>query len=181
MSPKSKSKRFSTKQDKPKERSKVKEIDSLPASLSFCFSASGQSILMWRRNGHCIIRIEIPSRSSDSLPIFHAIPEHEEGDRSVNLKLVAEGHGWIAAAMYYQQVSEQTQDVLFMISLTVAAFLPFNDGQDRQCLLTNALAAKHTTDHLSNIKGQRIRGCRLRQSHSSISLPGLYPTLGDGN
>jgi hypothetical protein len=111
MSPKSKTKRFS-KQEKIREKpEKSRGPEPLPTSLSFAFSASGQSILMWRRNGHCIIRIEIASSSSDSIPVFHTIDESEEGDKSVNLKLVAEGDGWIAGALYYQQVSVLTQEI----------------------------------------------------------------------
>jgi len=75
----------------------------LPTSLSFLFSATGHALLLWRRNGHSLVRIDIQSHQSQSLPLLNAVPR-TEGDREVNVKLVAEGYGRIAVILYHRQV-----------------------------------------------------------------------------
>lgn len=75
----------------------------LPTSLSFLFSATGHALLLWRRNGHSLVRIDIQSHQSQALPLLNAVPR-TEGDREVNVKLVAEGHARIAVILYHRQV-----------------------------------------------------------------------------
>jgi hypothetical protein len=45
----------------------------------------------------------LPSRESRCITLSQTIPPSEV-DRSVNLKLVSEGHGWLAAVLYHKQV-----------------------------------------------------------------------------
>jgi hypothetical protein len=75
----------------------------LPSSLCFAFSTSGRNLVLWRKNGHSLIHIKIASWESKSLPLRHTLPT-EESDRGINIKLVAEGDGWISAILYHKQV-----------------------------------------------------------------------------
>jgi hypothetical protein len=84
-------------------RLKERKFGPLPDSLTFTFSATGQSILLWRRNGHSLVRIQVQDRTSCSLPLINALPAFE-GDRSVAIKTIHEGREWIAIILYYKQV-----------------------------------------------------------------------------
>lgn len=75
----------------------------LPTSLSLLFSATGRTLLLWRRNGHSLVRMDIESYKTQSLPLLNAVLR-TGGDREVNIKLVAEGHGRIAVILYHRQV-----------------------------------------------------------------------------
>ena len=87
----------------PRGPSRPPQPKPLPTSLSFLFSATGHTLLLWRRNGHSLVRINMQSHKSRSFPLLNAIPR-TDGDREVNVKLVAEGHGRIAVILYQRQV-----------------------------------------------------------------------------
>jgi hypothetical protein len=82
---------------------KPTERPPLPTSLTFRFSASGECLLLWRKNSHTINRIELHSRKSTLISTLYTIPP-SESDRKMSLKLVQEGNGWIASIMYHKLV-----------------------------------------------------------------------------
>jgi hypothetical protein len=84
---------------------KPAEIPPLPTPLKFRFSASGLFLLLWSNNSHLITRIELNSNKSTVISTLQIIPE-SESDRSITLKLVVEGDGWIASILYHKRVCE---------------------------------------------------------------------------
>jgi hypothetical protein len=88
---------------KKKDSPKKEVLESLPNTLSFAFSSAGQNLVLWRKNGHSLIHIKIASWESKMLPLRHALPT-QDPDRGVNIKLVAEGDGWISAIIYHKRV-----------------------------------------------------------------------------
>jgi hypothetical protein len=88
----------------PKKTStKTRATALLPDSLQFCFSNCAKHLLVWRRNGDSIVRICAHDRQSRLLSLTNSIPNGEM-DRSVNIKLVEEGEGWISVILLNKQV-----------------------------------------------------------------------------
>jgi len=84
-------------------RPKEPKLDPLPENLAFTFSATGESILLWRLNGHSLSRIQVKERNIRSLPLRNALQAFE-GDRTVTIKLIHEGKEWIAIILDNKQV-----------------------------------------------------------------------------
>jgi hypothetical protein len=84
-------------------RPKEPKLDLLPENLIFTFSATGQSILLWRLNGHSLSRIQVKDRTSSSLPLRNALQAFD-GDRTVTIKLVHEGKESMAIILDNKQV-----------------------------------------------------------------------------
>jgi hypothetical protein len=75
----------------------------LPDSIQFCFSSCAKYLLVWARNGESIVRICAEYNDSKLLSLSNSIPNGEV-DRSVNIKFVAEGEGWISVILLNKQV-----------------------------------------------------------------------------
>jgi hypothetical protein len=84
-------------------RPKEPKLDPLPENLAFTFSATGESILLWKLNGHSLSRIQVKDRNIRSLPLRNALQAFE-GDRTVTIKLIHEGKEWIAIILDNKQV-----------------------------------------------------------------------------
>jgi hypothetical protein len=154
---------------KRKETPKTDGRVPLPNSLAFVFSASGRNLLLWRKNGHSLIHIKISSWESKSLPMKLALPS-EETDHGINIKLVAEGDGWISAVLYHKQVcvfaNMRAHTCANNLSAICASHYAFFGNTARS--LANRYTA--TTDYAGNVTGQFVRCCRLRTSRSFIPL-----------
>lgn len=88
------------KKDKPPRQ----EIQTpLPDALSFTFSGVGNNLTLWQKNGHSLIHIKISSWESKRLDLRQTLPS-QDPDRSLNIKLIAEGDGWISAIIYRKRV-----------------------------------------------------------------------------
>lgn len=88
---------------KKKETFKPEVKNSLPESLSFAFSGVGNKLTLWQKNGHSFIHIKIASWESKRIDLRQTLPA-QDADRSLNIKLIAEGDGWIAAIIYRKRV-----------------------------------------------------------------------------
>jgi hypothetical protein len=88
---------------KKKEITKKAVLDPLPDALSFVFSSAGNNLTLWHKNGHSLIHIKIASWESKRLDLRHTLPA-QDPDRGLNIKLVAEGDGWISAVIYRKRV-----------------------------------------------------------------------------
>ena len=75
---------------------------SIPASLSFTFSASGTSLLLWAKNSEHVVRIETTTRRSSLLRLPNALPD--DANESVAVKCVASGTERCVAVVSYRQV-----------------------------------------------------------------------------
>jgi hypothetical protein len=88
---------------KRKEIAKLHDRLPLPDSIAFVFSSSGHNLVLWRKDGDSLIHIKIASWESKSLQLKHTLP-YEETNHGINVKLVAEGDGWISAVIYHKKV-----------------------------------------------------------------------------
>jgi hypothetical protein len=86
-----------------KKTPKVRVKNPLPVSLTFAFSSPGSSILLWKRNGSSLLRINLTARQSRAIPLANMASSSEAGS-GVNIKLVAEGDEWVAAVVYNKLV-----------------------------------------------------------------------------
>ena len=84
-------------------RDKSSNLKPLPGSLSFCFSSSGHNLVLWRKDRSTIIRIDVTNKESNKLSLAHIVSSTEM-DRSVNIRLLAEGHEWLAVVLHASQV-----------------------------------------------------------------------------
>lgn len=100
-----------------KEASKPEVRDPLPDSLSFAFSGVGNNLTVWQKNGHSFIHIEIASWESKRIDLRQTLPA-QDADRSLNIKLIAEGDGWIAAIIYRKRVCRQIALVSLSTNIT---------------------------------------------------------------
>jgi hypothetical protein len=76
---------------------------SFPKYLSFCFSLSGTNILIWKKDGQALVRIEVESRRSRLLDLKDMIPTSDEAN-TVTIRYVAEGNDWISVLMSHNRV-----------------------------------------------------------------------------
>lgn len=74
-----------------------------PDSLSFAFSGVGNKLTLWQENGHSFIHIRIVSWVSKRIDLRQTLPA-QDADRSLNIKLIIEGDGWIAANIYRKRL-----------------------------------------------------------------------------
>jgi hypothetical protein len=88
---------------KKKETPKREVLDPLPGALSFVFSGAGNNLTLWHKNGYSLIHIKIASWESKRLDLRQTLPA-QDLDRGLNIKLVAEGDGWISAVIYRKRV-----------------------------------------------------------------------------
>jgi hypothetical protein len=75
----------------------------LPSQLSFCFSLSGNNLILWKKDSLALVRIEIESRGSRLLDLTDMLPASNES-RAVNIRHVAEGSDWICAIISHNRV-----------------------------------------------------------------------------
>ncbi|KAE9965493.1 hypothetical protein BLS_007615 [Venturia inaequalis] len=90
--------------------------DPLPESLSFAFSGVGNNLTLWLKNGHSFIHIKIASWESKRIDLRQTLPA-QDADRTLNIKLIAEGDGWIAAIIYRKR-----QYLLVMINRSATQY-----------------------------------------------------------
>lgn len=88
---------------KKKDAFKAETRTLLPDSLSFAFSGVGNNLTLWLKNGHSFIHIKIASWESKRIDLRQTLPA-QDADRTLNIKLIAEGDGWIAAIIYRKRV-----------------------------------------------------------------------------
>jgi hypothetical protein len=82
---------------------KLSPPPSLPRNLSFCFSAAGNALLLWKRNGKGLVHVDVRSREACYLDLSSTIP-FTELDRSVTIRLVAAGRAWASIVVLHKQV-----------------------------------------------------------------------------
>jgi hypothetical protein len=87
-------------------RDKPLNLKPLPSSLTFCFSSSGHNLVLWRKDRSSIIRINVTNQESNRLSLAD-IMSSTEMDHNVNIRLLAEGHEWLAVVLHANQVSFQ--------------------------------------------------------------------------
>lgn len=75
----------------------------LPRFLSFCFSFSGKSLILWKKDSPALVRVEVESRGSRLLDLTAMLPVSDEV-RAVNIRNVVEGNDWICALISHNQV-----------------------------------------------------------------------------
>jgi hypothetical protein len=78
-------------------------VSTLPRYLSFCFSLSGKSLILWKKDSQALIRIETESRGSRLLDLADILPASDEVG-TVNIRYVAEGNDWICVLISYNRV-----------------------------------------------------------------------------
>lgn len=87
-------------------RSREPRLDPLPDNLTFTFSATGESVLLWRLNGNSLVRIQVKDRTSCSLPLRTALQAYD-GDKTVTIKSAHEGKEWIAIILDNKQACSE--------------------------------------------------------------------------
>ncbi|KAI5922068.1 hypothetical protein F4810DRAFT_721593 [Camillea tinctor] len=89
----------------------------LPQFLSFGFSHTGKNLLIWKKDGEALVRIEVEADGGRLLDLREMLPLSEgEGDAVdilVNLRFAAEGDEWIAAIISYN-ITHQRRTSLLM-------------------------------------------------------------------
>ena len=76
----------------------------LPRSISFCFSASGRTLLLWKRNASTIITFDVLSCRASRISLDGVIPPMET-DRRLDVRLVSAGDAWAAVVARHKQVN----------------------------------------------------------------------------
>jgi hypothetical protein len=75
----------------------------LPRFVSYCFTASRESLLLWKRNGQSIVNVNVSTHDAKSFDLTNAIPTMET-DKSLSIRLVAAGSRWICVVVLRKQV-----------------------------------------------------------------------------
>jgi hypothetical protein len=75
----------------------------LPSYLSFCFSLSGENLLIWKKDGQALVRIEVESRGSRLLDLTDILPAPDEVT-AITIRYVAEGNDWICMLLSHNRV-----------------------------------------------------------------------------
>lgn len=75
----------------------------LPKYLSFCFSLSGEYLLIWKKDGQSLVRVEVESRGSRLLDLTDMLVATDEVI-AITIRYVAEGNDWICVLLSQNRV-----------------------------------------------------------------------------
>jgi hypothetical protein len=75
----------------------------LPKYLSFCFSLVGENLLIWKKDGQSLVRIEVESRGSRLLDLRDMLTANDEVT-AITIRYVAEGNDWICILLSRNRV-----------------------------------------------------------------------------
>ncbi|OXV05766.1 hypothetical protein Egran_06465, partial [Elaphomyces granulatus] len=74
----------------------------LPRYLMFSFSMTGRNLLLWKKDGHCLVRFELESSGGRQIDTTSMLPKFDEPHKG-NIRFAAEGNDWIAIVLNHNR------------------------------------------------------------------------------
>ncbi|KAI1336877.1 hypothetical protein F5Y15DRAFT_418445 [Xylariaceae sp. FL0016] len=113
----------------------------LPKFLSFCFSLTGENLLIWRKDAESLVRVEIKSNEGRLINLGRLLPLEGDGDRSVSIRFVAEGSEWLSVIVSHTVSHQRRLSLLMLHSSGLpehSSLSPLDDHAEPRCLAVSS-------------------------------------------
>ncbi|KAI0407616.1 hypothetical protein F4802DRAFT_620530 [Xylaria palmicola] len=109
----------------------------LPKFMSFTFALTGKALLMWKKDGDTLVRMELEAPVHHCINLGDLLPGGAAADRSISLRYVVEGNEWVSAIVAHN-VANQRRLSLFVVHcsglLERSSLYPLDDHTEPRCL-----------------------------------------------
>lgn len=69
----------------------------------FSFSMTGRNLLLWKKDGPCLVRLELESFGGRQINTTTMLPKFDEPHKG-NIRFAVEGNDWIAIVLNHNRV-----------------------------------------------------------------------------
>ncbi|KAI0434336.1 hypothetical protein F5Y09DRAFT_267763 [Xylaria sp. FL1042] len=109
----------------------------LPKFMSFTFALTGGALLVWKKDGDILVRMELEASVQRSINLGELLPSGADIDRSVSTRFAVEGSEWISAIVAHN-VAHQRRLSLFVVHCSGlperSSIYPLDDHTEPRCL-----------------------------------------------
>ncbi|KAI0811953.1 hypothetical protein GGR55DRAFT_688037 [Xylaria sp. FL0064] len=175
----------------------------LPKFMSFAFALTGGALLVWKKDGNMLVRIELEAPVQRSIDLGELLPGGTDIDRSASIRVyplddhteprclaispnnsfVAVGFGTKVLLLYYQGAEQQWLRVLRIPELTnpsMARFQVTNFSGDSSCLVVSTQKRDTMRSEDDDVVFTHVWRCEPGSNFPSTLWPCRMPTDGQG-
>ncbi|KAI8633817.1 hypothetical protein F5Y19DRAFT_471071 [Xylariaceae sp. FL1651] len=109
----------------------------LPKFMSFVFSLTGRTLLVWKKDSESLARIELEATGHRSISLGELLPGGTDIDRLVSIRFAVEGSEWISAIVTHN-VANQRRLSLYVLHCSGiperSSLYPLDDHTEPRCL-----------------------------------------------
>ncbi|KAI1425702.1 hypothetical protein F5Y12DRAFT_784478 [Xylaria sp. FL1777] len=109
----------------------------LPKFMSFTFALTGGALLVWKKDGNAIVRMDLGAPVHRSISLGELLPGNTDIDRSTNLRFAVEGSEWIAAIVAHNVANQRRLSLLIVHCSGLperSSVYPLDDHTEPRCL-----------------------------------------------
>ncbi|KAI0974012.1 hypothetical protein F4678DRAFT_394665 [Xylaria arbuscula] len=126
------------KKPQPKSTYSQESNDSeLPKFMSFIFALSGVALLVWKKDGSTLVRMELEVPAHRSINICELFPGAADIDHSASIRFAVEGRDWISAVVAHNVAHQRRLSLLVVHCSGLperSSVYPLDDHTEPRCL-----------------------------------------------